>query len=218
MSQRRAPKRDTGVRSRIAHRTTAGALLFLAGAVFLMGVITAEALYPADYSTSTNEISDLGATRPPNSVILQPSATIFDTTMIATGLAIVVAAYCLQRVFGRYAATIPLALLGVGALGVGVFPGNYAIVHPLLAMLAFVAGGLAAILSYTVVAPPLRYLSIALGAVSLATLILAIVLGDSGPIGLLGDGGAERWVAYPIVLWLTVFGGYLMSRPQLSDN
>ena len=43
-----------------------------------MGIITAEALYPGTFSTGANEISDLGGTRPPNSVILQPSATIFN--------------------------------------------------------------------------------------------------------------------------------------------
>jgi hypothetical protein len=34
----------------------AGALLAAAGSVILMGIITAEALYPADYSTNANEI------------------------------------------------------------------------------------------------------------------------------------------------------------------
>ena len=67
----------------------AGALLAVGGSAILMGIITAEALYPAPYSTFDNEISDLGATRPPNSVILQPSASIFNLTMIVTGLLIV---------------------------------------------------------------------------------------------------------------------------------
>lgn len=28
----------------------------------------------------------------------------------------------------------------------------------------------------------------------------------------IGIGGTERWVAYPIMLWLTGFGGYLMNE------
>ena len=60
-----------------------GGLLFVAGATILMGIITAEALYPGTFSTGANEISDLGGTRPPNSVILQPSATIFNLSMTA---------------------------------------------------------------------------------------------------------------------------------------
>ena len=27
----------------------------------------------------------------------------------------------------------------------------------------------------------------------------------------LGEGGIERWIVYPAVLWLTVFGGALMG-------
>jgi hypothetical protein len=75
----------------------AGALLFTAGAGILMGIITAEALYPAAYSTFENTISDLGATRPPDSVVLQPSAAIFDITMLVTGAMIVVAAWLVHR-------------------------------------------------------------------------------------------------------------------------
>ena len=40
-----------------------GLLYFFAGAIVLMGIITAEAFYPSGYSTFKNEISDLGATR-----------------------------------------------------------------------------------------------------------------------------------------------------------
>jgi hypothetical membrane protein len=58
-----------------------GTLLFLAGSIILMGIITSEAFYPSIYTTTNCEISDLGATLPPNSVSYQPSATIFNTTM-----------------------------------------------------------------------------------------------------------------------------------------
>jgi hypothetical protein len=30
-------------------------------------------------------------------------------------------------------------------------------------------------------------------------------------IPILGDGGTERWVAYPVVLWMTGFGGCLLG-------
>src|SRR5665647_1086728 len=32
-----------------------------------------------------------------------------------------------------------------------------------------------------------------------------------GPVDRLGEGGIERWNAYPIVLWLVLYGGYLMQ-------
>jgi len=200
----------------------AGTLLFLAGAVVLMGIITAEALYPASYSTASNTVSDLGGTLPSEGgVVLQPSATIFDATMVVSGLMIVAAAYGLQRALGRRAVTVPTALLGIGVLGVGIFPGNTGL-HPLFALLAFVAGGLAAILSYKVSESPLRYVVAVLGAVALLMLVLGMLgapqpdgmglLGNEGPIAALGAGGLERWVAYPVVLWLTTFGGYLMGH------
>jgi hypothetical membrane protein len=59
-----------------------GLLLFLAGSIALMGIITAEAFYPSSYTTFHSEISDLGATKPPNSLIYQPSASIFNITML----------------------------------------------------------------------------------------------------------------------------------------
>ncbi|GAC1420461.1 MAG: hypothetical protein NVS1B13_12200 [Flavisolibacter sp.] len=66
----------------------AGFLLFLARAAVLMGIITAEALYPPGYSTFKNEISDIGATRQPNSVSYEPSSTVFNTIMLSAGLLI----------------------------------------------------------------------------------------------------------------------------------
>jgi hypothetical membrane protein len=95
---------------------------------------------------------------------------------------------------------------------VGVFPAPIGGVHDLFALLTFFVGGVAAILAYKVQTPPLRYISVVLGAIPLLILVLMTILGESfGVPAILGAGGAERWVAYPIVLWLVVFGGYLMG-------
>jgi hypothetical membrane protein len=190
----------------------AGALLFAGGVIAFLGIITAEALYPPGYSTSQNEISDLGATDPPNSVITQPSATIFDTTMMVCGVLMLAGSFCLQRGFRRWTPPILMALFGLGVLGVGIFPGNHGNVHALFALLTFIAGGMAAIVAWTVEQPPFRYFSVALGLIALVTLILYWVLGESSPLAGLGIGGVERWVAYPILLWVTGLGGHLMGR------
>ena len=192
----------------------AGALLFCAGIVSFMGIITAEALYPAGYRTGQNEISDLGATRPPNSIIHQPSAHIFDSVMIAAGIFAIMAAYLLYRGFRRKPPALMIGLFGLGGLGVGIFPGNHGNVHALFALLTFIAGGLAAVVAYTIETAPFRYFSVLLGVVSLASLILYMVLGSAGPMAGLGDGGVERWVAYPVLLWVTGFGGHLMARAR----
>jgi hypothetical membrane protein len=190
----------------------AGALLFVAGAIILMGIITAEALYPAPYTTGGNEISDLGGTRPPDGLVLQPSATIFNLTMIVSGLLVIAGATCLHGGLGRLSVTLAVGALGVGALGVGAFPGNTGAIHALSALLTFVSGGVAAIVTARVTQPPFRYLSAALGAISLASLFSYLLLGEATPIAALGAGGVERWVAYPIVIWATGFGAYLSAR------
>jgi hypothetical membrane protein len=189
-------------------RGAAGALLVVAGAGILMGIITAEALYPAPYSTGESMISDLGATEPPDSVILQPSAAIFDTTMAVAGALVLAAAALAYRATGRRRLAIPLAILGVGILGVGLFPGDTA-PHPLFAQVAFIGGGVAAVLSGGVLGGAMGWISRALGTITLVSLALAITLLDWGPVASLGEGGIERWIAYPVVLWLVALGGWL---------
>lgn len=71
-----------------------GFLYFFAGAIVLMSIITAEALYPPlVYSTFKNEISDLGATRQPNSLNFEPSSTIFITIILLAGIWVLIASF-----------------------------------------------------------------------------------------------------------------------------
>ena len=191
-----------------------GSLLFLAGAVILLGIISAEALYPDPYSTGRNEISDLGGTEPPAALVYQPSAAIFDGSMIAVGLMVIAGALFVHRALARRSVSLPIAVLGLGALGVGLFPGNTGTPHALFAMTTFIAGGIAALTASIVLVGPFRYLSILLGAVSLLTLASYAFLGDSAPLAGLGIGGVERWIVYPIVLFITGFGGYLAGRAE----
>jgi hypothetical membrane protein len=215
--ERRPARTDTSA-SIERQRRTGGALLASAAAMIFLGIITAEAMYPAAYDTAENTISDLGATLPPHSVILQPSATIFDLTMIASGLAIVAGAYFVHRVFSRKAVTIPLALLGLGALGVGVFAGNHLAPHQSFAMTAFISGGVVAVLATTILAAPLRQISFVLGVASLISFLLAMFFMDWGPVARLGEGGIERWIVYPQILWLATFGGALMGPPDAGGS
>lgn len=203
------PGREHGTGERDRH--IAGALLASAGSGVLMAIITAEALYPAPYDTADNTISDLGATLPPESIILQPSATIFDVAMIVGGIAIITGAFFMHRAFGRKVVAIPLTLFGVGALGVGIFPGNHLGLHQLFAMTAFVSGGVAAVMAAKVLVSPFRELSIIVGTISLVSFLLAMFLVEWAPVAELGEGGIERWIVYPAVLWLTMFGGALMG-------
>jgi hypothetical membrane protein len=191
----------------------AGFSLTLAGFLGLMGIITAEVLYP-NYSTR-QDISDLGSTRPPNSVIHEPSATIFNTTMLVTGLLVLVSAYLLYRTVDRRGFAVALAVFGFAAFGVGVFPGNMAPWHGLFALLTFFAGGITVVLSSRVVSRPFSLLCGLFGGISLLVLLsvffFGLVVRGPHPLEFLGGGGIERWVVYPLIVWLPAFGGYLLA-------
>jgi hypothetical protein len=63
--------------------------------------------------------------------------------------------------------------------------------------------------------PPLRYISVFHGIVSLFSFALFLLNQDLG----LGIGEMERMIAYSFVLAAIAFGGYLMqSGQELSDN
>ena len=201
--------RRTLTRTRLAR--LAGALLFIAAAGVFMGIITAESLYPSGYTTGGSMISDLGGTEPPNSIVLQPSAAIFDTSMMVAGVLIISGGVLVFAAYRRKAVAIPLVLFGIGALGVGIFPGHTGGIHQLFAQLTFISGGVAAILSYRSLTAPLRYIALALGVIALGNLGAYIVLQDGWFVAGLGLGGLERWIAYPVVFWLMGLGGYLLA-------
>ncbi|AZH27206.1 DUF998 domain-containing protein [Haloplanus aerogenes] len=194
--------------------------MVLAGAVAIMGIITAQSLYP-DYSIR-QDISDLGSTQPPDPVIHQPSATIFNGTMLVTGLLVLLAVYFLHRATGRRVLTVPLALFGVGIFGVGLFPGNVTPWHGLFALLTFFSGGVTVLLSSRVVSRPFVAFCVAFGGVSLAILVSVFVYGlalrTPHPLAALGPGGIERWVVYPLLCWVLAFGGYLLGTGTNTDG
>ena len=188
-------------------KVTSGLLFFLAGVIILMGIITAEIYYPAGYTTKDSEISDLGATRPPDSVSFQPSATIFNLTMILGGLLIILASLILYQNLQRWLLILFPLLLGIGVIGVGIFLGNNSLIHPLFALIAFISGGISEIISWKMTSGPIRYLFVILGIITLFFLFFS-----SAIIPVLGDGGTERYIAYPVVIWLIGFGGYLSGN------
>jgi hypothetical membrane protein len=192
-------------------RGIAGLLLATAGAVTLMGIITAEAIYPAVYTTTANEISDLGG-RTADGVILQPSGYVFTVAMVTAGLATIAAATLLLRARAGSFLVWAVLLNGVGTLGVGAFPSGSGPIHPSFAVVSFVAGGICGIAGGLGRSGPTSWVSYFLGGVTLSVLVLALFGGlDGGALAGLGIGGAERWIAYPIVLWQVMFGGALMA-------
>ncbi|WP_256287934.1 DUF998 domain-containing protein [Halobellus inordinatus] len=204
----------------LSELSIAGFGLTLSGFIGIMGIVTAEVLYP-NYSTR-QDISDLGSTRPPNPIIHEPSATIFNTTMLVTGVLVVLSAYYLSRVLDRRGFPLALAVFGLGAFGVGVFPGNVTPWHGLFALLTFFAGGITVVLSTRVVSRPFSFLCGLFGGSSLLILLSVFFYGlavrGPSPLAVLGSGGIERWVVYPLIVWLPAFGGYLLAASTDSTG
>lgn len=193
----------------------AGLALFVAGVEFSLGLVLAEIYYPG-YSVSNNYVSDLGATCRTTCVFHQPTATIFDTSIVILGLLTWVGSYYLQRSFHWMPLTVLTALAGVGAVGVGVFNESFSNLHHVFSLVVFLFAGLSAIAAFRVEKGPLRYLSVLMGAATLLALVLYI---PSVYLGL-GPGGMERMIVYPVLLWLIGFGGYLLgtgSAPASSS-
>jgi len=72
---------------------------------------------------------------------------------------------------------------------------------------------IAAILSRKVLDAPLRYFAVVLGSVALLATVFGLEsLENWGPQTTLGLGGIERWIAYPVLLWLVLLGAAFMTR------
>ena len=125
-------------------RGAAGASLFVGTVQFIIGMHRAEFLYPG-YSVSGNFISDLGATCRATCVIYQPSASIFNFSVILFGLLIVLCSYFIWSEFRSSLITALFFISGLGAIGVGLFPETAGFLHVIVSFITFFFGGFAAI-------------------------------------------------------------------------
>lgn len=188
-----------------------GLLLFLGGAQFFICLIIAEALYP-NYNISANVISDLGATCNPSCVIYQPSSIIFNSSVIVLGILAFVGSYFAYRK-GYHLVAILMMIASVGATGIGLFPETIGSLHLLVSGITFFFAGLSAIISYTISQPPMSFISVALGSITLVAffVFLSATFLGSGYLGL-GPGGLERVMAYAALAWVIGIGAHFMGR------
>ena len=199
----------------ISNASKAGVAIFIGAVQFSIFLILAEIYYPS-YNVSMNYVSDLGATCPNSGacVINQPTSMIFNTSIAILGLLILLGAFFLQRAFHRTPATVMVALSGIGALGVGLFPETTGIVHSIFSLIVFLFAGLAALTTARFQKKPMFYFSIILGIFTLVALLLYVADTYLG----LGPGGMERMIVYPALLWSIGFGGHMMATEDWTKT
>jgi len=185
-------------------RTTAGILLFLLPAQFIIALVAGAAIAPG-YSISANAINDLG--------VIDTTAWLFNASLFMAGLLNIVGGYFLYRSSNKGWILPIFVLAGVGAIGAAVFTLDIPGIHGLFALLAFIFFNIQAIAGASLVRGPLKAISIVAGVIGLVFLVTHAV-SDFGILSLygpIGHGGSERMIVYPALLWLAAFGGYLMA-------
>jgi len=185
-----------------------GTLLYVGGIQWLLGILLAESWHP-DYSSRIDYVSDLG---------VGPSALIYNVSVFLMGLCGFLGAFFMMKSKKSRVHTILLAISGVGAMGVGVFPYSMQPWHSIFTLVGILFGALAAITSYRTQETPISHISVVLGSLSLiASIIFIPYLGL--PVGStvtylgMAKGSMERWAIYPILVWLIGHGSHI-ARTQ----
>jgi hypothetical membrane protein len=190
----------------------AGLSFFLLAAQFMVVIMLGAAMVPG-YDFNAAAISDLG--------VFPETALLFNASLVVVGLATIGGGYAFYRSHERVWLFALFVMGGLGAILAGVFtlassPG----LHGIGALLAFLFFNLQALGSARLVRGPIRWLSLALGLLGLAFVVL-MVIGDAGNpavFGPIGHGGAERMIVYPPMLWLLVFGGALLGTGTAAGS
>ena len=193
--------------SRMRHRDRrrAGLLLFAGSIGFAIGMTLAEATFPG-YNVAHDFLGDLG---------VGPSALLFNASIVFLGAAFLAAAGFLARAFRVRLLPIVVAVAGIGAIGFGLVPAlddnPVRMIHAGVALLAYGGGGLSAILAFRILRPSLRYVSAALGVISLVG--LGLMATQSWP---LDRGVIEQLSVWSILLWGMTAGGSLLIPSSTS--
>ena len=186
-------------------RGSAGTGFAVGGALAILATTAATAVYPT-YSERTQAISFLGGSGVPTEIY-------WDTCIVIVGMLWIWSTYLLFKKSGRKVRPFAFYLAGLGFLLVGTSPWNIRpFTHYLGAQLIFLFGAISSISAYGITRGAMAKISLAAGTVSMASYL-------SGYVGmgtLLGPGGIERMIFYPILLWQIAFGGYLSFRSETA--
>jgi hypothetical membrane protein len=188
-------------------KKVAGSLLFVGVVQYVLAVVICEAIY-SGYSVRQQLVSELG-----DWSLAGNNAAVYDVSVIFWGISLIMGAYYIQRALKDRLFTSLLVISGVCAVFAGIVALNISyILHGIFGLVVFVFGAASAIWSYKFVKAPLSCAPVVLGVVSLLATALLILGQRSSDFYLgLGAGGMERFIIYPLILWLLGFGAYLIG-------
>jgi hypothetical membrane protein len=199
---------ESEVARTVAARSThfAGFAFFVLAAQFMTVIMAAASMAPG-YDLSGGAISDLG--------IIPSTAPLFNLSLLVTGILNIAAAVSINLEERRTPTLVLAMLAGIGAIGAGIFNLHNPNLHGIFALLAFVFFNLQIIPMAARLHGPMRLLGFAFAMIGISYIVV-MVIGDGGNpaiFGALGHGGSERMIAYPPMLWLMAYGGFLMAQP-----
>jgi hypothetical membrane protein len=222
-------------RGPLVHRSVRhGAIVLMVASIqFIVANVITQIGYGPSYSLSQNVISDLGAVHCGyfdgsgsflGHYACSPWHDVFNASIVLMGLLIILSVLLLKTAFPqRRSRTIGLGLLalaGVGAIGVGLSPEDVNIaIHSLSALLAFAGGGLALlVLGFAMLRDTrwdgFRLYTLLSGVVTLVALVLFVSKNYAG----LGEGGMERLIVAPVLLWAIVVGWHHARIPTFAPS
>ncbi len=185
-------------------QSIAGILLFIGAFQFFIFMTISEALRPS-YSVNLNYISDLG---------VGANAYIFNYSIISLGILVIISAIALASINRRKILPYTVILIGIGAMGVGIFNENAPYhLHDYVSLITFLFSGISAIVAVTWAKGPFRALSAIVG----IFILVAMGLYIENIYYSLGPGGMERMIVYPTILWGMAFSGYLIGPNRGSS-
>jgi hypothetical membrane protein len=188
-----------------------GFLLFLLSAQFMTVIMLGASIAPG-YQYSEAAISDLG--------VIGETALLFNSSLIAVGILNLVGGYLFYRWHEKVWLLALFGLAGIGVAGAGAVSLNTSDLHSLFALLAFVFFNLEAIGCAAVLPGPMKVISVLAGSIGVVFVVL-MGIGDGGnpaAFGVIGHGGTERMIVYPVMLWMMALGGYLMAPPRNGSS
>jgi len=178
-----------------------GWLLLVGCLQFVLAEALSASMTPG-YSYVRDYISDLG---------IGPGATVFNASMVLMGACILAASLVMRRRLGSGISLALAVVLGLGIAGVGVFPEDVMPAHLIASLVAFTLGGVAPIYTSRMVDPPLNRVGLALGVLSIASLVW-FMAGRGTPSWPLGPGFVERMIVYPLMAWGILMGAQFIQK------